>query len=300
MYITKKKESEIMNIGRNDECWCGSGKKYKKCHLQADEKVAYLANKGVIVPDYEVIRTVEELAGIRASAAINTAVLDYITPYIKPGISTGEIDRLVHDFTVKQGAIPAPLDYEGFPKSVCTSINNEICHGIPDDDIILKDGDIVNIDVSTIFNGYYSDASRMFMIGEVSESRERLVRVTKECLEVGLAAVKPWGFVGDIGAAIQAHAEANGYSVVRKFGGHGCGVEFHEEPWIGHVGEAGTGCLLVPGMTFTIEPMINEGVYDLYIDEKNGWTAYTKDGKDSAQWENMILVTEDGYEILTY
>ena len=289
-----------MNIGRNDECWCGSGKKYKKCHLQADEKIAYLANKGAIVPDYEVIRTVEELAGIRASAAINTAVLDYITPFIKPGISTGEIDRLVHDFTIQQGAIPAPLDYEGFPKSVCTSINNEICHGIPDDNIILKEGDIVNVDVSTIFNGYYSDASRMFMIGEVSESRERLVRVTKECLEIGLAAVKPWGYVGDIGAAIQAHAEANGYSVVRKFGGHGWGVEFLEEPWVGHVGKAGTGCLLVPGMTFTIEPMINEGVYDLYIDEENGWTAYTKDGKDSAQWENMILVTEDGYEILTY
>lgn len=289
-----------MNIGRNDVCWCGSGKKYKKCHLLMDEKISFLANRGVEVPDFEMIRTQEQIAGIKASAQINTAILDYITPLIKPGVSTGAIDRWIHDFTTQQGAIPAPLNYNGFPKSSCTSINQEICHGIPDDNIILKEGDIVNVDVSTIYRGYYSDASRMFMIGQVSEERQRLVRVTKECLERGLAAVKPWGFVGDIGAAVQTHAEANGYSVVTKFGGHGCGVDFHEEPWIGHVGQVGTGCLLVPGMTFTIEPMINAGVADLVIDKENGWTAYTADHKDSAQWEHMILVTEDGYEILTY
>lgn len=289
-----------MNIGRNDPCWCGSGSKYKKCHLDFDNKIAFYARKGFEVPDFEAIRTVRELEGIRASAVINTAVLDQVAAMIRPGISTEAINTVVHDFTVSQGAIPAPLNYEGFPKSVCTSINNEICHGIPASDIILKEGDIVNVDVSTIYKGFYSDASRMFIIGTATPERQRLVEVAKECLEVGLDAVKPWGFLGDVGAAIQQHAESNGYSVVTKFGGHGCGVEFHEEPFVAHVGQKGTGCLLVPGMTLTVEPMINAGVADLFVDKKNGWTAYTLDGKDSAQWEHLILVTEDGFEILSH
>lgn len=289
-----------MSIGRNEPCWCGSGLKYKKCHLDFDNKIATYALKGFEVPDFESIRTTKELEGIRASADINTAVLDLVAKNIHVGMSTGEIDRLIHDFTVAQGAIPADLNYEGYPKSVCTSINNEICHGIPSDDIILKEGDIVNVDVSTIFKGFYSDASRMFTIGKVSPERQRLVDVAKECLDAGLAAIRPWGFLGDVGAAVQEHAEANGYSVVTKFGGHGCGVEFHEEPFVAHVGKRGTGCLLVPGMTFTVEPMINAGGPDLFIDEDNGWTVYTKDGKDSAQWEHLVLVTEDGFEILSY
>ncbi len=289
-----------MSIGRNEPCWCGSGLKYKKCHLDFDNKIATYALKGFEVPDFESIRTIKELEGIRASADINTAVLDLVAKNIHVGMSTGEIDRLIHDFTVAQGAIPADLNYEGYPKSVCTSINNEICHGIPSDDIILKEGDIVNVDVSTIFKGFYSDASRMFTIGKVSPERQRLVVVAKECLDAGLAAIRPWGFLGDVGAAVQEHAEANGYSVVTKFGGHGCGVEFHEEPFVAHVGKRGTGCLLVPGMTFTVEPMINAGGPDLFIDEDNGWTVYTKDGKDSAQWEHLVLVTEDGFEILSY
>lgn len=289
-----------MSIGRNEPCWCGSGLKYKKCHLDFDNKIATYALKGFEVPDFEFIRTIKELEGIRASADINTAVLDLVAKNIHVGMSTGEIDRLIHDFTVAQGAIPADLNYEGYPKSVCTSINNEICHGIPSDDIILKEGDIVNVDVSTIFKGFYSDASRMFTIGKVSPERQRLVDVAKECLDAGLAAIRPWGFLGDVGAAVQEHAEANGYSVVTKFGGHGCGVEFHEEPFVAHVGKRGTGCLLVPGMTFTVEPMINAGGPDLFIDEDNGWTVYTKDGKDSAQWEHLVLVTEDGFEILSY
>ncbi len=289
-----------MSIGRNEPCWCGSGLKYKKCHLDFDNKIATYALKGFEVPDFESIRTIKELEGIRASADINTAVLDLVAKNIHVGMSTGEIDRLIHDFTVAQGAIPADLNYEGYPKSVCTSINNEICHGIPSDDIILKEGDIVNVDVSTIFKGFYSDASRMFTIGKVSPERQRLVDVAKECLDAGLAAIRPWGFLGDVGAAVQEHAEANGYSVVTKFGGHGCGVEFHEEPFVAHVGKRGTGCLLVPGMTFTVEPMINAGGPDLFIDEDNGWTVYTKDGKDSAQWEHLVLVTEDGFEILSY
>lgn len=289
-----------MNIGRNDPCWCGSGQKYKKCHLDFDNRIATYARKGFEIPDFEAIRTLKELEGIRASADINTAVLDQVTKIIRPGISTQAIDNLVHDFTVSQGAIPAPLNYEGFPKSTCTSINNEICHGIPSADIILKEGDIVNVDVSTIYKGFYSDASRMFTIGNVSPERQRLVTVAKECLEIGLAAIHPWGFLGDVGAAIQEHAESNGYSVVTKFGGHGCGIEFHEEPFVAHVGQKGTGCLLVPGMTLTVEPMINAGVSDLFVDKDNGWTAYTLDGKDSAQWEHFILITEDGYEILSY
>lgn len=289
-----------MSIGRNDPCWCGSGLKYKKCHLDFDNKIATYAYKGFEVPDFESIRTIKELEGIRASAKINTAVLDMVAQKIHVGMSTGEIDRLIHDFTISHGAIPADLNYEGYPKSVCTSINNEICHGIPSDDIILKEGDIVNVDVSTIYKGFYSDASRMFTIGQISPERQRLVTVAKECLDAGLAAIRPWGFLGDVGAAIQEHAEANGYSVVTKFGGHGCGVEFHEEPFVAHVGQRGTGCLLVPGMTFTVEPMINQGIPDLFIDEDNGWTVYTADGKDSAQWEHFVLITEDGYEILSY
>ena len=289
-----------MSLGRNDPCWCGSGLKYKKCHLDFDNKIATYAYKGFEVPDFESIRTIKELEGIRASAKINTAVLDMVAQKIHVGMSTGEIDRLIHDFTISHGAIPADLNYEGYPKSVCTSINNEICHGIPSDDIILKEGDIVNVDVSTIYKGFYSDASRMFTIGQISPERQRLVTVAKECLDAGLAAIRPWGFLGDVGAAIQEHAEANGYSVVTKFGGHGCGVEFHEEPFVAHVGQRGTGCLLVPGMTFTVEPMINQGVPDLFIDEDNGWTVYTADGKDSAQWEHFVLITEDGYEILSY
>ena len=291
---------ETMSIGRNDPCWCGSGLKYKKCHLDFDSKITAFALKGFEVPDFDAIRTIEELKGIRASAAINTAVLDHVAKHIKAGMSTEEINTLVHDFTIAQGAIPAPLDYEGFPKSVCTSLNNEVCHGIPSPDIILKEGDIVNVDVSTIYKGYYSDANRMFIIGETTPERKRLVEVAKECLDAGLAAIRPWGFLGDIGAAIQEHAEANGCSVVTKFGGHGCGVEFHEEPFVPHVGKRGTGCILVPGMTFTIEPMINAGDSDLFIDKDNGWTAYTKDGKDSAQWEHFVLITEDGFEILSY
>ena len=191
------------------------------------------------------------------------------------------------------------MNYEGFPKSCCTSINNEVCHGIPSEDIILKDGDIINVDVSTIKDGYFSDASRMYMVGQVSEEAKNLVEVTKECLNAGLDQVKPWGHIGDIGAAIQEYAESRGYSVVTMFGGHGIGNEFHEEPFVSHVGRRDTGMLMVPGMVFTIEPMINIGKPQVYVDKKNGWTSYTKDGSLSAQWEHQILVTEDGYEIIS-
>lgn len=289
-----------MTLNRNDHCWCGSNKKYKQCHLQFDEKIAHYQRNGAEVPPREIIKTPAQIEGIKASAKINTGALDLVAKNIKAGMSTAEIDKLVHDFTVAQGAIPAPLNYQGFPKSCCTSINDEICHGIPSEDVILKEGDIINVDVSTIFNGYFSDASRMFKIGAVHPELDKLVDVAKECLDCGLKAAKPWRFMGDIAEAVQKHAEANGYSVVREFGGHGIGLQFHEDPFVAHVGKAGTGMLLVPGMTFTIEPMINMGAPDLFIDADNDWTALTEDGYPSAQWEYTVLITEDGAEILTY
>lgn len=289
-----------MSLNRNDLCWCGSGKKYKKCHLSIDEKIAHYERKGCFVPRRDMLKTPAQIEGIRQSALLNNAILDEVAAKIKAGISTGEIDRIIHEKTLAFNAIPAPLGFEGFPKSTCTSINDEVCHGIPADDIILKDGDIVNVDVSTIYGGYYSDASRMFMIGNVSDQRRRLVEVTKECLELGTKAAKPWGFLGDIAAAIQEHAEKNGYSVVKELGGHGVGIEFHEEPFVCHIGQKGAGLLLVPGMVFTIEPMINTGKRDVYVDEANHWTVRTKDGGDSAQWEYTVLITEKGAEILAY
>ena len=215
-------------------------------------------------------------------------------------MSTEEIDRMVYEYTTSHGGIPAPLNYEGYPKSVCVSINNVVCHGIPSENTILKEGDIVNVDATTIVDGYYADASRMFIMGKASEEAERLVQVAKECLEKGVEAVKPWGFLGDIGAAVSEYAEANGYSVVIDLGGHGVGKQFHEEPFVPHVGEAGTGMVLVPGMVFTIEPMINAGGYEVYIDEEDEWTVYTEDGSLSAQWEYTLLVTETGIEILAH
>lgn len=265
-----------------------------------EERLYYYRRQGHIVPSKKMIKTPEQIEGIRRSAAVNTAVLDMVAEHIGAGMSTGEIDRLVYDFTVSHGGVPAPLNYEGFPKSVCTSINEEVCHGIPDDDIVLQEGDIVNVDVSTILDGYYSDASRMFMIGKVRPAWKRLVEVTKECLERGVAAAGPWGFLGDVGEAIQSHAEANSFSVVRDFCGHGVGLQFHEKPEVEHVGKKGHGMMLVPGMVFTIEPMINMGSYEVYVDSDNEWTVLTEDGKPSAQWENTILITHDGVEVLTY
>ena len=287
-----------MSLDRNSKCWCGSGLKYKRCHLDFDERLSSLELEGYEVPTRDMIKNAKEIEAIKKSAAINDAILDLVAENIKEGMRTEEIDKLVYDYTISKGAVPAPLNFEGFPKSVCTSINEEVCHGIPSKDIILKNGDIINVDVSTIFNGYYSDASRMFMIGDVSDEARKLVKVSKECLEKGIEAVKPWGFLGDIGEAIQTHAENNGFSVVKDFGGHGVGIEFHEEPFVYHYGVKGQGMILVPGMMFTIEPMINAGDYKLFIDEDNDWTAITKDGSLSSQWENMILVTEDGIEII--
>ena len=266
---------------------------------ETEQKIKAYKAKGCRVPTFKMIKTQEQIEGIRRSAAINTAVLDLVSANIREGMSTEEIDVLVYNYTVAQGAVPAPLHFEGFPKSVCTSVNDEVCHGIPDERVVLRNGDIVNVDVSTILDGYYSDASRMFMIGEVQPEVRRLVRVAKECLEEGFKAARPWGFLGDIGAVVQEHAEKNGYTVVREFGGHGVGLKFHEDPFVSHTGHRGSGMLLVPGMVFTIEPMINMGSRKIYIDADNDWTVLTDDGKPSAQWEYTVLITETGAEIIT-
>ena len=285
-------------IGRNDACWCGSGRKYKKCHENFDHKLNLLHSQGLLVPSHKLIKTEAQIAEIRKSAEINVKILDYVAEHIKEGISTAEIDKW--DITTKEGAIPAPLGYEGFPKSVCTSINNQVCHGIPSEDIILEEGDIINVDVSTILNGYYSDSSRMFCIGDVGEEKARLVRVAKECVEKGLEQVKAWGFLGDMSQAVHEHAVKNGYSVVREIGGHGVGLEFHEDPWVGYIGAAGTGMVMAPGLMFTIEPMVNMGTDEIFVDERDGWTIYTEDDMPSAQWEIMVLVTENGPEVIAW
>ena len=282
-----------IKLGRNDKCWCGSGKKYKQCHQSFDDKIARIADQGHPVPTREMIKNAHQIAGIRESAKINIAVLDYIAEHIHAGMSTEEIDRMVYERTTKMGGMPAPLHYDGYPKSVCTSLNDQVCHGIPSEDIILKEGDIINVDASTILNGYFSDSSRMFCIGEVSPEKKKLVEVAKECVSLGLEAVKPWGFLGDMGQAVHDHAFSNGYTVVREIGGHGVGLEFHEDPWVSYNSRRGEEMLMVPGMIFTIEPMINMGAADIYVDEVNDWTVYTEDGKPSAQWET-------GAEVLSY
>ncbi len=287
-------------LGRNDPCWCGSGKKYKKCHQQFDEKINHYAVMGHEVPDHSIIKTPEQIEGIRESAKINIAVLDYVAENIRIGMTTEEIDKLVYEKTTELGGIPAPLNYNEFPKSVCTSINEVVCHGIPSNDVILKDGDIINVDVSTIYNGYFSDSSRMFCIGNIGEEKKRLVDVTKECVKKGLEMVKPWTFLGDMGQAVHEHAVKNGYSVVREIGGHGVGLKFHEDPWVSYVSKAGEGMLLVPGMIFTIEPMVNMGTDKVFVDKNDEWTIYTADKKPSAQWEIMVLVTEEDHEVLAY
>jgi methionyl aminopeptidase len=289
-----------IKIGRNDPCWCGSGKKYKVCHSSFDDRIAQIHMQHHKVPTHQMIKNPEQIERIRESCKINIAVLDYLDEHVHEGMTTAEIDKIVYDMTTDMGGIPAPLNYEGFPYSVCTSVNDQVCHGYPSKDVILRAGDIVNIDCSTILNGYFSDSSRMYCIGDVSPEKKKLVQVTKECVELGLNEVRPWGFLGDMGQAVHDHAVANGYSVVREIGGHGVGLEFHEDPWVGYNTKRGTDMLLVPGMIFTIEPMVNMGRADICTHEGNDWEIYTDDGKPSAQWEIMVLVTEDGHEVLCW
>ena len=285
---------------RNDKCWCGSGQKYKKCHQKNDLRMEVLAGQGFEVLPRDLLKTAEDIEGIKRSAEVNVGVLDYVGEHIAAGVTTEEIDKWVYDYCIEHDAIPADLDYEGFPKSVCTSINEVVCHGIPSPDDVLKEGDIVNVDMSTIKDGYFSDSSRMYCIGEVDPEWQRLVDVTKQSVEAGLAAVKPWIHLGDVCAAVNKVATDAGFSVVAEFGGHGIGLEFHEDPFVSFVAEAGTGPILVPGMCFTIEPMVNMGDAAIDMTDPNGWTVRTADGKPTAQWEVQIVVTEDGYELLSW
>ncbi|MDQ0204308.1 methionyl aminopeptidase [Pectinatus haikarae] len=287
-------------FGRNNLCWCGSGRKYKKCHAFINEQMEIYRLKGFEVPDQKLLKTKQQIEGIRESGRRNIAILDFIENFVVDGAATEELDRLIYEKTKELRGIPADLHYEGYPKSVCISINDVVCHGIPAKHILLKNGDIVNIDVSTIYNGFFSDSSRMFCVGSVSPQKQKLVDIAKECLDMGLAQVKPWGFLGDVGQAVNNHAEKNGYTVVREIGGHGIGLEFHEEPWVSHVTKQGTGMLLVPGLVFTVEPMINMGISKIVTDANDNWTIRTADGKPSAQWEKTVLVTEAGYEVLAY
>ena len=267
---------------------------------EMDKRILSFQNKGKLCPSRELIKTNEQIAGIRKAGVLNTAVLDMVTDKIREGMSTEDLNHLIHEFTVSHGGIPAPLNYEGYPKSTCISINDVVCHGIPNNEDILKEGDIVNVDVTTILDGFFADASRMFIIGKTTPEREKLVNVAKECLDIGAEICKPYTFVGDMGNAIAKHAHKNGFTIVRDLCGHGVGNAFHEEPDIEHYGKKGSGMLLVPGMVFTIEPMVNAGDWKVVVDEEDGWTVYTEDYSDSAQWEHTFLMTEEGLEILTY
>jgi len=246
-----------------------------------------------------IIKTTEQINGIRASSQLAAGTLTFLEPFIQPGISTEKLNILAEQYIRDHGAIPAPLNYKGFPKSICTSLNEVICHGIPSEHEILKDGDIINIDVTTILNGYFGDTSRTFAVGEISSIAKKLLNVTYECLDLGIEQVKPENCFGNIGYAISKHAHRNKFSVVHQFVGHGVGLEFHEEPNVHHIANKNTGLTMKSGMIFTIEPMICQGDSDAIICEIDGWTARTSDNLLSAQFEHTVLVTDDGYEVLT-
>lgn len=286
-----------MKVGRNAPCPCGSGLKYKKCCLGKsasggqDLAELYAHKYGIR------LKQEDDIEGIRRAGGLVLETLDLVATSIEPGMVTEDINTLVHEFTVKNGATPAPLNYRGFPKSVCVSVNEVICHGIPGDRV-LQDGDIVNVDVTSILDGYYADANKTFFVGTPGAGARQIVKVARECLRRGMYAVKPGNTIGDIGWNIQTYAEAQGCSVVREFVGHGVGFGFHEAPQVPHFGRKGSGITLIPGMVFTVEPMINLGGKELKVLEDN-WTAVTRDGSLSAQFEQTVLVTPNGFESLT-
>ncbi len=250
------------------------------------------------------IKTQEEIEKMRAVGKVTAKILDDVHDIVKPGISTEDINTFVHGLTLELGATPAPLNYKGFPKSVCTSINEVVCHGIPNEKEILKEGDIINIDVTSILNGYYGDASRMYYVGgkhACSSKAISLVEAAKEAMDIGIKEVKPGNYIGDIGSVIARYIKSlkKDYGIVRDYTGHGIGSVFHELPQVVHIAFRGTGPIMRPGMTFTVEPMINEGTYKTMCSQIDGWTVKTRDKKLSAQWEETVLVTENGVEILT-
>lgn len=284
-------------VGRNDPCPCGSGRKYKKCCL-GKKGINLSKLKELATDKFRIqLKNEDDVNGIRKAGQLTLEALYLAEAHLKPGMKTDDINTLVHEFIIQNKAIPAPLNYNGFPKSVCVSINEVICHGIPGKRI-LQEGDIVNIDITPILNGYYADASKTYFVGNPGSDAKKIVSVAKECLKRGMSVLQPGNTVGDIGWEIQSYAEGEGCSVVREFVGHGIGFKFHEPPQIPHYGRKGEGVKLVPGMVFTIEPMINLGGRDLKVLEDN-WTAVTIDGSLSAQFEQTLLVTDTGYESLT-
>jgi methionyl aminopeptidase len=286
-----------MKKNRNDACWCGSDLKYKRCHYEYDLQLQTFQRKGFPTPPKSLIKSADDIQKIKKSCSLTKFLLDELETIIKPGITTNAIDAWVHEQTLKHGATPAPLGYRGFPKSCCTSLNSVVCHGIPDD-TVLQDGDILNVDITCIIDGKYGDSCRMYPVGAISDDAEKLITVTKECLFKGIHQVSPMNSVSTIGEAIQSHAHNHHYGVVEIFGGHGVGNKFHEDPFIYHCQRPEKQMIMVPGMVFTIEPMINIGTHECKILD-DGWTAVTCDGSLSAQWEHTILVTDHGHEILT-
>ncbi|MGD2024123.1 MAG: type I methionyl aminopeptidase [Desulfobacterales bacterium] len=292
------KKGKTVKVGRNDPCPCGSGQKYKKCCLGKEAVSENKDPRAMYANRYKIqLKKDADIAGIRKAGRLVLDTLDLVESKIRPGMKTDDINVIVHQFTLKNGAEPAPLNYRGFPKSVCVSVNEVVCHGIPGDRI-LEDGDIVNVDVTSVLNGYYADANKTFFAGTPGPEARKIVSVARECLKLGISEVKPSNTIGDIGWAIQSYAEGQGCSVVRDFVGHGVGFEFHESPQVPHFGQKGQGVRLIPGMVFTIEPMINLGNHELKILEDN-WTAVTKDGSLSAQFEQTVVVTDGGFESLT-
>jgi methionyl aminopeptidase len=288
-------KNKAEKIGRNSPCPCGSGKKYKNCCRNIKKEISV---KETYKQQYDIIlKTAKQVAGIRRAGRLLMQIMNGVEKMIAPGLVTEEINTFVHEQTIRAGAIPAPLNYRGFPKSVCVSVNEVICHGIPGERV-LQDGDIVNVDITPVLNGYYADASKTFFVGTPGPDAKKIVSIAANSLKKGMQAVAPGATLGDVGHAIQRYAEGQGCSVVREFVGHGVGIDFHEQPQVLHFGTPGKGVVLVPGMVFTIEPMINLGKKELHV-LADKWTAVTNDGSLSAQFEQTILVTETGYESLT-
>ncbi len=283
----------------NKPCFCKSGKTYGNCHKPLFDKLNEYKREGYPTPSRKLILNDTDIQKIRDAGKINIAILDELSTLLKVGMSTEAINTFVHNKTLEMGGVPATLGYNGYPKSCCTSINNVVCHGIPSKDEILKDGDIVNVDITSILDGYFADSSRTYLVGNVSDEDKKLVDITKECLELGLSAVKPFRPINDIAIAIESYANKNGYSVVYDLSGHGIGKSFHEDPTICHYTRDEKTMIMAPGMVFTIEPMINKGDADVDFNEEDGWTVTTCDGEKSAQFEHTLVVTETGYEVLT-
>lgn len=289
-----------MKLNDNDKCWCGSNECYSSCHKEFDLKIEKKRLEGYKIPPHKMIKNKNQIEGIRKAAIINNGLLDIIGEKIQERMSTNEINQICVNFLRENNAMSADYKYQGYPKHICTSINDVVCHGIPNDNDILKAGDIINCDATTVVDKYYADASRMYAIGKISPNAEKLIRVTKECLDLAIQAIVPYETtLNDIAKVIENHAHKNGYSIVEEYCGHGVGLSMHEDPYVLHYSTKEDTYLIVPGMVFTIEPMINEGKRYITLDSKDNWTVRTKDHKLSAQVEHTILITETGVEILS-